>query len=1209
MCTIGCLLWCSHAINAQLDSIHYLPPAHAAAEYGEHYLYLTTPHTDSIVINITLGNGQSVLDNAGFPLDSVMISNSTPQAIFLGRSIAAGSDMPVLAAKNELNQPISHKGLILRSDKVFYVNYRMRSGLQGASLTSKGENALGMDFRIGHIPGAANARVPASVRRSNFVSMMATEDNTQVTVSEMDPDLSYEDTLGFNRSGGSIQVTLNAGESYVLSAYYGVGWPAANAMGLMGSRVTASSPVAVTCGSWLGSPFNFNNQDIGIDQIVPIEYTGDRYVLVRGDGPATLEIPIVVAFEDSTEISVNDAGTVTMLNAGEHYLVSASYYTPDENVYLHGNKPFYMYQSLAGANDSRTGGLNFIPPLGCSSEKSIDNIMDIDLIGSTPFQGKLFIVAETGEDVWVNGNQIPDLLLKPILGNPDFKTIKSPNLSGLIDVRSTGAIQVGIFGRNNAAGWAGYFSGFKKAVPPEVKLNTTLLCNQQLYLDAEHAQRVEWYFNDSLIATGSKSLKNLSPGKYHVVGFNKFCRDIKIDTSPVVTVREPLRFTSYSNAVPCQSSNTGKINVDVDSGGYPPFEFSLEGQTGFSRERAWDSLYAGEYILAIKDSLGCLLRDTIRIENEGKTPEVVLQVPDSITCASPNVSLSSSGSSTGPEYQYSWTNPEGDIISNDTVAVVNKPGLYVLKVTNQRTGCSHKDSIMTVSDKTSPQIETGGGGWLTCVTTERQLWVSHNLDKDHAEITWVSPVGHPPVDSASQTISVSLPGDYTVSVLDQKNGCIADTIIHVTIDTAKPQIQIDPPDTLTCDVKMVRLGSDYLHHRNANLYWSTVDGNIIEGDHTNAPLIDQSGTYQLVVSDTVNGCSDSLSITVVQDTIKPYLTLPKTARLTCRDSVIVVHPGIEVCPECSDLWTTINGQNISDPDHLVQQFTSPGNYQLTRKNNRTGCLSIDSILIDKAPEPELIEVTSYQGSCDQQWGSISIDTVVGGEGPYKYSIDGGMTFSNENLFEQIPPGEYQVIIRDVNGCELSYSSKVFIPQKVRIISIEDLILSLGEKGRFMVEVNLEENEISDITWHPSEDLSCRDCLNPEVLGIKGGQYQIVVEDIYGCRDSATLTLKVDRDIDVFIPNVFSPNGDALNDGFTAFVKEGQARRIKAMRVFSRWGELVFETTDIPVNQPSLGWQGLFNNELLDPAVFAYTIEIEFIDGSTEVYSGDVTLLR
>ena len=112
----------------------------------------------------------------------------------------------------------------------------------------------------------------------------------------------------------------------------------------------------------------------------------------------------------------------------------------------------------------------------------------------------------------------------------------------------------------------------------------------------------------------------------------------------------------------------------------------------------------------------------------------------------------------------------------------------------------------------------------------------------------------------------------------------------------------------------------------------------------------------------------------------------------------------------------------------------------------------------------------------------------------------------------------------------------------------------------------------------------------------------------GCTATDEVTIRVIKDRPVYIPNVFSPNGDGVNDGFTIFSGPG-LQEIEKLQVFSRWGELVFEASGILPNDESLGWDGLFNGEPVDPGVFVYIAQLRFADLEVVQMEGDVTVLR
>jgi gliding motility-associated-like protein len=94
---------------------------------------------------------------------------------------------------------------------------------------------------------------------------------------------------------------------------------------------------------------------------------------------------------------------------------------------------------------------------------------------------------------------------------------------------------------------------------------------------------------------------------------------------------------------------------------------------------------------------------------------------------------------------------------------------------------------------------------------------------------------------------------------------------------------------------------------------------------------------------------------------------------------------------------------------------------------------------------------------------------------------------------------------------------------------------------------------------------------------------------------------------VFVPNTFSPNGDGSNDVF--YVRGKGLNRVKMLRVFNRWGQVVFERTNFAVNDASAGWDGTYNGAKQVPDVYIYQLEI-WCDNSTVVkFEGNVALIQ
>ena len=359
------------------------------------------------------------------------------------------------------------------------MNYRGNSGAQGASLTSKGRAALGQSFKWGGVPNLGS-----QVSKSNTLGIMATEDNTTITLSGYDPNCEFR--VGSDRAGitaDSYTITLDANESFVFETYIGTSPTLAHERGWIGASVEADRDIVISNGSLnYGRQVGSSNRDAGIDQPVPENRLGKEYVFVRGNGNTNgwTEFPLIIATENNTQIFVNGSGTpIATINEGDFFEIPSSNYsanTVGSNMYVETSKDVYAYQCVGGSTAAYTQGLNFVAPVNCLLPDTMDNIPSItDAAGVTITGGVTIIAATTTPDaniIVTDGSGIVTLpASSAVAGTPDWKTFYLPNLTGNVSVQSSGPIAVGFFGFNGARGVAGYYSGFDTV--PDINLQIT----------------------------------------------------------------------------------------------------------------------------------------------------------------------------------------------------------------------------------------------------------------------------------------------------------------------------------------------------------------------------------------------------------------------------------------------------------------------------------------------------------------------------------------------------------------------------------------------------------------------------------------------------------------------------------------------------------------------------------------------------------------
>ena len=171
----------------------------------------------------------------------------------------------------------------------------------------------------------------------------------------------------------------------------------------------------------------------------------------------------------------------------------------------------------------------------------------------------------------------------------------------------------------------------------------------------------------------------------------------------------------------------------------------------------------------------------------------------------------------------------------------------------------------------------------------------------------------------------------------------------------------------------------------------------------------------------------------------------------------------------------------------------------------------------------------------------------------------------------------------------------------------DQSILTGDTIIMQAMVNISIDSISSVTWTGIEPSNCTQCLTQTVVPIITTSYSVEVVSVDGCSDSDEITLFMDHDLDVYVPNIFSPNGDGSNDVF--FPRGSGLFRIKSARVFDRWGEVMYEKNDFNANDPNAGWDGSFKGLKLNPDVYIYTFEIICDNNSTLIYKGNIALIK
>ncbi|MEI6412248.1 MAG: gliding motility-associated C-terminal domain-containing protein, partial [Bacteroidota bacterium] len=303
-------------------------------------------------------------------------------------------------------------------------------------------------------------------------------------------------------------------------------------------------------------------------------------------------------------------------------------------------------------------------------------------------------------------------------------------------------------------------------------------------------------------------------------------------------------------------------------------------------------------------------------------------------------------------------------------------------------------------------------------------------------------------------------------------------------------------------------------------------------------------------------------------------------------------------PPFQFLWS--NAATSPNIEHL-----SAGIYSVTCVD-ANGC-SASSVLSLMPPPPLQIGFEVNHIDCFGHNEGIISAKPLGGAMPISFSMNSG-PFQHSGSFTGLPSGQYTVTARDANGCTTSEIVVVNGLLQVNVHLGNDLTVELGDSVTLQALVNVPLDSIASVVWSTTGP-SCPSCLSQQVIPFVTSTYTVGVTTTGGCHDEDTQKIKVNQSKHVYIPNVFSPNSDGQNDVFLIFAKEHTVKKIHKFLGFTRWGEQIWEFHDFQPNDRNFGWDGSFRGQKMDPAVFVWYAEVEFIDGTIDLLKGDVTLVR
>lgn len=239
----------------------------------------------------------------------------------------------------------------------------------------------------------------------------------------------------------------------------------------------------------------------------------------------------------------------------------------------------------------------------------------------------------------------------------------------------------------------------------------------------------------------------------------------------------------------------------------------------------------------------------------------------------------------------------------------------------------------------------------------------------------------------------------------------------------------------------------------------------------------------------------------------------------------------------------------------------------------------------------------------------NVQLWVSGASTYQWLPDAGLNnyLSPAPIAAPLITTTYKVVGKDQQNCftDTAYT-KVVVGNPTPLTVGRDTNFIAGAK--IQLRAITAQNNIQKYVWSGGADLSCVNCSDPVARVVYDECISCKVTNIYGCTSTDTVCIKTFcPTTEVFIPNAFTPDGDGVND--ILFIQAKGVRTIKSFRIFSRWGEPVFEKTNFLPNDANAGWNGKIKGNNANPDVYVYICEVICERGASQFYKGNIAILK
>lgn len=681
------------------------------------------------------------------------------------------------------------------------------------------------------------------------------------------------------------------------------------------------------------------------------------------------------------------------------------------------------------------------------------------------------------------------------------------------------------------------------------------------------------------------SASNLIAGTYSVIATDQnLCT-----TTASYNINEPTPLVIDSATIQnigCAGGNSGALTAHV-SGGTIAYTYNWVEQSNSQTfiDSAITGLAVDNYNLTVTDANACTVSGSYPIT--AITPLTASQSSTNTSCSGGSDGTATVTVNTGTApYTYSWNGTPAT--TNATLTGVSAGNTFVIvadaNCTLNINFTITEPSPVTITEVSQTPVNCFGGSDGT-----ETIVASGGTPGLAPAYTYLWSVG------AQTTVAATgLPaGNVTVTVTDG-NSCTASQTFFITEPVlltasavATNAVCYSSP-TGTATVTAIGGTQPYTY------LWTNAKTTAFVFGLT-------AGVYSCTVTDQ-NGCT-AIAANVVNEPADMTYTTSVTPVLCLGDANGTISVDAQGGTAPYNYSATQDGANFLFANNGVVPGLAIGVYIVIISDDM-GCTKTDTVTVPNATL-DVFTSTSDSTTCyGTQYtdGAAHILAISIQNGPYQYSMDGGsLQYSGD--FYYLAAGAHNIHAVSFNGCESDIPLVVLEPlPMIAEVHPDTVVLPLGETQQVNVVYQNATNPV--FSWTPAEGLNCMDCQNPVASSYHRGDYMVTVSMQNGtstCYATAMLHVDVEPQKPVFVPNSFSPNGDGNNDVFLVY---GEDIKLVDIKIFNRWGELVYKT-----NNQLEGWDGTYKGQLQTPQVFTYTARITYLNDKKDEKVGTVTLIR